>query len=141
MLPTKFHFVQRRRLKCEKLTYDRRRTPSDGKSSHSLWQGELKMLNRKFDSFPDFFSLCIKGVWFKKKETWLYWHKCRLSDEEWQYKDFFLISFSPLFIKISDNFYFIFIYNPFLIKRQHLQTWFFIIFVFNLLTFSCNSAI
>ena len=26
---------QRRRLKCEKLTDDRRRTPSDGKSSHS----------------------------------------------------------------------------------------------------------
>jgi hypothetical protein len=33
---------QRRRLKCEKLTDDRRRTPSDGKSSHYLWQGELK---------------------------------------------------------------------------------------------------
>jgi hypothetical protein len=33
---------QRRRLKCEKLTDDRRRTPSDGKSSHCLWQGELK---------------------------------------------------------------------------------------------------
>jgi hypothetical protein len=33
---------QRRRLKCEKLTEDRRRTPSDGKSSHCLWQGELK---------------------------------------------------------------------------------------------------
>jgi hypothetical protein len=39
---------QRRRLKCEKLTDDgrqttdnRRRTPSDGKSSHCLWQGEL----------------------------------------------------------------------------------------------------
>jgi hypothetical protein len=32
---------QRRRLKCEKLTNDRRRTP-DGKSSHCLWQGELK---------------------------------------------------------------------------------------------------
>ena len=32
---------QRRRLKCEKLTDDRR-TPSDGKSSHCLWQGELK---------------------------------------------------------------------------------------------------
>ena len=31
---------QRRRLKCEKLTDDRRRTPSDGKSSP--WQGELK---------------------------------------------------------------------------------------------------
>ena len=34
---------QTRRLKCEKLTDDRRRTPSDGKSSHCLWQGELKM--------------------------------------------------------------------------------------------------
>ena len=34
---------QRRRLKCERLTDDRRRTPSDGKSSHCLWQGELKM--------------------------------------------------------------------------------------------------
>jgi hypothetical protein len=27
---------QRRRLKCERLTDDRRRTPSDGKSSHCL---------------------------------------------------------------------------------------------------------
>ena len=35
---------QRRRLKCEKLTDDRRRTPSDGKSPHCLWQGELKMI-------------------------------------------------------------------------------------------------
>ena len=35
---------QRRRLKCEKLTDDRRRTPSDGKSSHCLWQGELKIM-------------------------------------------------------------------------------------------------
>jgi hypothetical protein len=33
---------QRRRSKCEKLTDDRRRTPSDGKSSSCLWQGELK---------------------------------------------------------------------------------------------------
>jgi hypothetical protein len=49
MLPTKFHFIwlrgfQKRRLKCEKLTDDRRRTPSDDKSSHCLWQGELKRL-------------------------------------------------------------------------------------------------
>jgi hypothetical protein len=28
--------------KCEKLADDRRRTPSDGKSSLCLWQGELK---------------------------------------------------------------------------------------------------
>ena len=34
---------QRRRLKCEKLMNDRRQTPSDGKSSHCLWQGELTM--------------------------------------------------------------------------------------------------
>jgi hypothetical protein len=41
---------QRRRLKCEKLKDDRRRTtddgrrtPSDGKISHYLWQGELKI--------------------------------------------------------------------------------------------------
>jgi len=43
---------QRRRLKCEKLTDDRRRTPSDGKSSHYLWQGELK-----------------KGVTYEKKHV------------------------------------------------------------------------
>ena len=36
---------QRIRLKCEKLTDDSdgRQAPSDGKSSHCLWQGELKM--------------------------------------------------------------------------------------------------
>ena len=33
---------QRRRFKCEMLTDDGRRTPSDGKSTHCLWQGELK---------------------------------------------------------------------------------------------------
>jgi hypothetical protein len=35
---------QRRRFKCESLrcTMDGRRTPSDGKSSHGLWPGELK---------------------------------------------------------------------------------------------------
>ena len=32
---------QRRRLKCEKLTDNIRRMPSDVKSSHCLWQGEL----------------------------------------------------------------------------------------------------
>ena len=37
---------QRRRLKCKKLTDERRRTPSDGKSSHCLWQGELKSSSR-----------------------------------------------------------------------------------------------
>ena len=35
---------QRRRLKCEKLRDDRRRMPSDGKSSRCLWQGELKKI-------------------------------------------------------------------------------------------------
>ena len=37
---------QRRRLKCKKLSDDRRRTPSDGKSSYCLWQGELSGLIR-----------------------------------------------------------------------------------------------
>ena len=36
--------VQRRRLKCKKLTDDRWRTSSDGKISHCLWQGEIKMV-------------------------------------------------------------------------------------------------
>jgi hypothetical protein len=40
---------QRRRLKCEKLMDDRRRTPSDGKSSHCLWQGELKIALQTID--------------------------------------------------------------------------------------------
>ena len=35
-------WVQRRRLKCEKLRDDGRRTPSDGKSSHCLWQDQLR---------------------------------------------------------------------------------------------------
>jgi len=39
---------QRRRLKCEKLTDNGRQTPSYGKSSHCLWQGEL------IKSFKDF---------------------------------------------------------------------------------------
>jgi hypothetical protein len=34
--------LQRRRLKCEMLTDNRRLMPSDGKSLHCLWQGELK---------------------------------------------------------------------------------------------------
>jgi hypothetical protein len=36
---------QRKKLKCEKLTDDRRRMPSDGKSSLCLWQGELKTMS------------------------------------------------------------------------------------------------
>jgi hypothetical protein len=39
---------QRRRFKCEKLMDDRRRTPSDGKSSHCLWQGGLKKTKNLF---------------------------------------------------------------------------------------------
>ena len=46
---------QRRRLKCEKLTDDRRRTPSDGKSSHCLWQGDLKTNQNKNLISPFFF--------------------------------------------------------------------------------------
>jgi hypothetical protein len=42
---------QRRRLKCEKLSDDRRRLPSDGKTSHCLWQGELKRENMCFEYF------------------------------------------------------------------------------------------
>jgi hypothetical protein len=38
---SKVEGFQRRRLKCQKLMDDGRQ-PSDGKSSHCLWQGELK---------------------------------------------------------------------------------------------------
>ena len=55
---------QRRRLKWEKLTDDRRRTPSDGKSSHCLWQGELKttshMIWGSVSSLPHFWVLKSK---------------------------------------------------------------------------------
>ena len=42
----------RRRLKCEKFTTDNddddgRRTKHDGKSSHGLWPGELKTINKR----------------------------------------------------------------------------------------------
>ena len=37
---TLVQWFQRRRFKCESL----RRTPSDGKSSHGLWPGEVKMI-------------------------------------------------------------------------------------------------
>jgi hypothetical protein len=53
---------QRRRLKCEKLTDDRRQTPSDGKSSHCLWQSELiKKL---------FFISSIKNKFCKYIQKW-----------------------------------------------------------------------
>jgi hypothetical protein len=38
---------QRRRLKCEKLTDDRRRPPSNVKNSLCLWQGEIKRTKRQ----------------------------------------------------------------------------------------------
>jgi hypothetical protein len=47
------------RKQCEKLTDDRRRMPSDGKSSHCLWQGELKMLITCHMLKPDF---CLSEV-------------------------------------------------------------------------------
>jgi hypothetical protein len=49
---------QRRRLKCEKLTDDRRRMPSDGKSSPCNWQGELKKIFKKI-VINDIFFLYI----------------------------------------------------------------------------------
>jgi hypothetical protein len=48
---------QRRKLKCEKLTDNRRRTPSDGKSSHCLWHGELKMLGSKIWWYKSYIHL------------------------------------------------------------------------------------
>ena len=41
---------QRRRLKCENLKDDIRRTPSDGKSSRCLWQGELIINMSEFNA-------------------------------------------------------------------------------------------
>ena len=34
-------WVSEEKIKCEKLTDDKQRTPSDAKSPHCLWQGEL----------------------------------------------------------------------------------------------------
>jgi hypothetical protein len=51
---------QRRRLKCEKLMDDRRRTPSDGKSSHYLWQGELKKRLKLVQFKKKRVSICFK---------------------------------------------------------------------------------
>ena len=50
---------QRRRLKCEKLTDDGRRMPSDGKSSHCLWQGELKTVFEIILWFKDYCCFTI----------------------------------------------------------------------------------
>jgi hypothetical protein len=51
----------RRRLKCEKLTDDKRRTPRDGKSSLCLWQGELK--NIFLEEHPMNISTKIGSNW------------------------------------------------------------------------------
>ena len=48
---------QRGRLKCEKLTDDGQRTPSDGKSSRCLWQGELKRYSNTLYPFYEKFLL------------------------------------------------------------------------------------
>jgi hypothetical protein len=56
MLPTKFRFIWlssfkgedfleiNQNVKSKRMTDDRRRTPSDGKSSYCLWQGLLKRI-------------------------------------------------------------------------------------------------
>ena len=48
---------QRRTLKCDKLTDDRRWMPSDGKSSLCLWQGEL---TKKIYTFPSLTIVLFK---------------------------------------------------------------------------------
>jgi hypothetical protein len=51
---------QRRRLKCGKLTDDRWRTSSDGKSSHCCWQGELNILHGHTHSLNlSLYFLCL----------------------------------------------------------------------------------
>jgi hypothetical protein len=42
MLPTKFQFIWLSEEKNKMWKVNGRRTPSDGKSSNCLWQGELK---------------------------------------------------------------------------------------------------
>ena len=51
---------QRRRLKCEKLTDDGLQV--DGKSSHCLWQGELKIQWCQYSSPPLIMSLPLKAT-------------------------------------------------------------------------------
>jgi len=51
---------QRRRLKCEKLTDDGCRMPSDGESSHCLWQGEQK---RAIIPSKMLHSKCHNNMW------------------------------------------------------------------------------
>ena len=57
---------QRRKLKCGKLTDDRWRTPSDGKSSHCCWQGELNILHGHTFTEPVFvFSMFVLSFLWK----------------------------------------------------------------------------
>ena len=60
---------QGRRLKYEKLTDERRRTPSDGKSSHCLWQGQLKMKSSRIKSINIFYLKCLFFSCFKFLEN------------------------------------------------------------------------
>ena len=61
---------QRRILKCEKLADDGRRTPSDGKSSPCLWQGELIEIAENFDFISIF--CCKRAINFLNSiNTWV----------------------------------------------------------------------
>jgi hypothetical protein len=78
------------RLKCEKLTDNRQRTPSDGKSPHCLWQGELiqTSLQRTFHRcfLPSVGSFCqtvseknnFKNQPIRNKDRM--WRPCLLTD-------------------------------------------------------------
>ena len=77
---------QRRRFKCEKLADDRRRTSSDGKSSHCLWQGELikQGISRQPDArqiasliafFPGYFVFKNENVKVKVKFKPVKWER------------------------------------------------------------------
>ena len=72
------HGFQRRRFKCESLRRttdgrtddDGRRTSSDGKSSHALWQGELKTLSkRKFYALTLYMGAAINRLVSYVKNT------------------------------------------------------------------------
>ena len=63
---------QGRRLKCEKLMDNRRRTPIDGKSSHCLWQGELKIGS----SHPPQYNPWTVLLWIKKTQPYITWTLC-----------------------------------------------------------------
>jgi len=69
---------QRRRLKCEKLTDDGRRTPSDGKSSLCLWQGELNITGQSNDVFkvmkmPNMDHFCRKANIYGESKSLIDW--------------------------------------------------------------------